>query len=381
MKCNTYIPFGAPDFSNREIEAVTRVIKSGWVGMGPETIAFEHELEEYCNANNVVTVNSCTSALHLSLIVNNIKPMDEVICPSFTWCSTANVIEYIKSKVVFCDIDPGTYCADVDSIINKITPKTKAIIIVHMGGLSADINKIRSEIPESCIIIEDAAHAINSKYDNGKPVGSSENLSCFSFYANKNLSTADGGAIALSDPIKAERLRSLRLHGLSSDAWDRFTNLNKFTTNMTELGYKMNYTDLQAAIGRIQLDRQKEFHKKRLEIATYYYDRLRKIDYDIHVQKNILHEHHGRHLFLIEIPLENININRDELIFSMRKDNVGATIHYKPVHLMPYYQQKFQPTLPITEYIANRIITLPISAHMTINDAEIVMNSLEKHLR
>lgn len=373
-----FLPFGRPDFSDAEIAAVTRVLKSGWIGMGPETIAFEHELETYCNAKTVVTVNSCTSALHLSLLVHGIKPGDEVICPSFTWCSTANAAEYLGAKVIFCDINPETYCIDTKTIRENMTAKTKAVIPVHMAGLTAEIDTIRADLPESCAIIEDAAHALGACYDSGKPVGSSGNLTCFSFYANKNLSTAEGGAIALSDPKIAERLRSLRLHGLSSDAWDRFTTLNKFTPEMMELGYKMNYTDLQAAIGRVQLARQGEFQKRRLEVAEYYSSRLKKIDLDIRTQRNVLHPYHSRHLYLIELPLENIDKARDEIIFGMRKENIGASIHYKPVHQMPYYAQKAHQSLPVTERIAERIMTLPISAHMTVDDARDVMDSFER---
>jgi perosamine synthetase len=376
-KPNTFIPFGVPDFSEKEIEAVSHVIKSGWIGMGPETIKFEHELEKYCNAENIVTVNSCTSALHLSLIVNNIKPEDEVICPSFTWCSTANVAKYIGAKVIFCDVNPHTYCADVNTIMDCVTSKTKAVIPVHMGGLTSDIERIQSELPSSCKIIEDAAHALGSSYDNGNIVGSSDNLTCFSFYANKNLSTADGGAIAVSDSKMADRLRSLRLHGLSTDAWERFTNPNKFVSDMIELGYKMNYTDLQAALGRVQLSRQSEFQKKRFKIASYYSYKLSKMNSDIKIQKNILSPYHSRHLYLIELPLERLTKSRNKIITDMRGENVGASIHYKPIHQMPYYMQFSQRSLPTTEYIADRIMTLPISAHMTMDDARDVMRVFE----
>lgn len=247
-----------------------------------------------------------------------------------------------------------------------------------MGGLTADIHKIQSEIPESCKIIEDAAHAIGSSYNTGELVGSSENLTCFSFYANKNLSTADGGAIAVSDSKIAERLRSLRLHGLSSDAWNRFTNPNKFVTEMMELGYKMNYTDLQAAIGRVQLVRQSEFQKRRLEIASYYSYRLQQLNKNIRIQKNILDSSHSRHLYLVELPLETLTKSRDEIIIDMRKENIGTSIHYKPVHQMQYYTQFIKQLLPITEYIADRIITLPIGAHMTMNDAKNVIDVFEQ---
>ncbi|MFM9912014.1 MAG: DegT/DnrJ/EryC1/StrS family aminotransferase, partial [Methylophilaceae bacterium] len=218
-----YLPFGKPNFSQVEIDAVTKVVRSGWIGMGPETIAFEKELEAFVEAPYVVTVNSCTSALFLSLLVSGVGPDDEVICPSLTWCSTANVALYLGARIVFCDVDIDTLCVTVDSILEKITPRTKAVMVVHMGGLAVDVAALRKKIPAHIEIIEDAAHAIGAKYPNGKPVGSSGNLTCFSFYANKNLSTGEGGAVALHDEGKAERLRSLRQHGLSSDAWKRFS--------------------------------------------------------------------------------------------------------------------------------------------------------------
>ncbi len=188
-----YLPFGKPDFSRREVDAISKVLHSGWIGMGEETLAFERELAVFLNVPRVVSVNSCTSALFLSLLAHDIGPGDEVICPSLTWCSTANAALYLGAKPVFCDIDADTLCITAETVRDKLSSSTRAVIPVHFGGLCADIKGIRAEIPPHVVIIEDAAHAFGARFEEGQPVGSSANLTCFSFYANKNLSTGEGG--------------------------------------------------------------------------------------------------------------------------------------------------------------------------------------------
>ena len=228
MSLKHYLPFGKPNFSDEEIAAVTRVLRSGWIGMGPETLAFEEELAEYLGAPYVVTVNSCTAASFLALLVLGVGPGDEVICPSLTWCSTANVALYLGAVPVFCDVDPHTLCISPDAIQEKLTARTKAVIVVHYGGLATEVKELQQVIPSSVVLVEDAAHALGARFSDGRPVGSSGNLTCFSFYANKNLSTAEGGAIALFDEAMVERLRSLRQHGMPADAWARFYSLKEF---------------------------------------------------------------------------------------------------------------------------------------------------------
>jgi len=377
-----FLPFGKPNFSDEEIVAVARVLNSGWVGMGQETIAFEKELAEYLNAPYVVTVNSCTSALFLSLLLHGIGKGDEVICPSLTWCSTANVALYLGAKPVLCDIDPDSLCLTPKLILEKLTSKTKAVIVVHMGGFSVEIDKLRSILPKHVAIIEDAAHALGAKYRDGSPVGSSGNLTCFSFYANKNLSTGEGGAIALFDEAMAQRLRRLRQHGLSSNAWERFSDPNaKTSRGLHELGYKMNYTDLQASIGRIQLKRQDEFYPIRLNIAAHYCKRLSKIMPNLRFQHAVLDSCHARHLFVVQLPIEEMGITRNELLPLLRKVNVGACVHYFPLHQMPLFSEEEELPLPSTDFVAERMITLPISVSMNLDDAEYVVVQLEKIIK
>jgi dTDP-4-amino-4,6-dideoxygalactose transaminase len=370
-----YLPFGKPNFSDEEIAAVTRVLRSGWVGMGSETIAFEKELAEYLGAPHVVTVNSCTSALFLSLLVHGVGPGDEVICPSLTWCSTANAALYLGAKPVFCDIDEATLCSTVEQILAKVTPKTKAVMVVHFGGLAVDIQALRKALPQGMVIVEDAAHALGARFANGRRVGSSGNPTCFSFYANKNLSTGEGGAIALFDLDKAERLQSLRQHALPLDAWRRFTNAKTLLLSkpLHELGYKMNYTDLQASMGRVQLARQNEFEATRLDIARCYVDLLKALSPPGRFQAYCTHSYHARHLFVIQLPLESLTLSRNEIVLALRAADIGASIHYAPLHLMPLYgDAKTRPSLPVTERVADCIMTLPISASMTVEDAEYV---------
>lgn len=368
-----FLPFGRPNFSDEEIEAVTRVMRSGWVGMGDEVIAFERELAGFLSSPRVVTVNSCTSGLFLSLLVLGIAPGDEVICPSLTWCSTANAALYLGAHPVFCDVEPDTMCVSARTIRPHLTDRTKAVVVVHYGGLAVDVKALREELPAGIHIIEDAAHALGAIYPDGSPVGSSGNLTCFSFYANKNLSTAEGGAISLSDPTIADRLSSLRQHGLSTDAWQRYIKSNIVASYpQHELGYKMNYTDLQAAIGRVQLKRQKEFREIRLRIAQHYIDALSSVP-GVGFQAGIIDAGHARHLFIATLPIERMSASRDEFISGMRQRNIGATLHYTPLHLLPLYANYVKMGLPTTEYLSKRIVTLPIGTAMTESDAEYVV--------
>lgn len=371
-----YLPFGKPNFSEEEIDAVARVLRSGWIGMGPETIRFETELAQYLDIPHVVTVNSCTSALFLSLLVLGVKEGDEVICPSLTWCSTANAALYLRAKPVFCDIDPASLCASVDDVVARVTPRTKAVVTVHFGGYPMDVAALRERLPDNVAIVEDAAHALGARFTNGKRVGSSGNLTCFSFYANKNLSTGEGGAIALKNPGLAERLQSLRQHALPLDAWKRYSEpkTKLLSGHLTELGYKMNFTDLNAAIGRVQLRRQQQFHEIRREIARCYEQRLA---HRVKFQQKCTDKDHARHLIAIQLPAEDMHLDRDDVFFALRQKNIGASIHYLPLHLMPLYRDRESPArFPQTESVTKRILTLPISASMTRDDANYVAENL-----
>lgn len=379
-----FLPFGKPSFGPEEEEAIVRVLRKGWIGMGPETIAFEEEIARYIAVPHAVTVNSCTSALFLSLLVHGVGAGDEVIVPSMTWCSTANAAMFLGARPVICDVDPETMCATWEDVAARITPKTKAVIVVHYGGLAAETRRIRRNLPSHIALIEDAAHAFGTLHTDGTLVGMDGNLTCYSFYANKNLSTGEGGAVVLRDDVLADRLKSLRLHALQSDAWKRFTNKQVFDMGLTELGYKMNYTDMQACIGRVQLRRQPELNERRATIVQKYLRELPAAIPDIRFQAGLGTVGHVAHLFVVKLPIERLDVTRDELLLLMRERNVGAAIHYAPLHKMPLYNQAApQARLPKVESIADRILTLPISASMTTADADDVIAALadifEKH--
>ncbi len=372
-----YLSFGKPDFSEEEIAAVTRVMRSGWVGMGSETLAFEKELSAYIGAPEVVTVNSCTSALFLALLVEDIGPGDEVIVPSLTWCATANAALYLGATPVFCDVDPHSMCVTPQSIVAQLTARTKAVVVVHYGGYAVDVEALRRALPEDVAIVEDAAHALGARYPDGSRVGASGNTVCFSFYANKNLSTADGGAIALSDQVKAERLRRLRMSGMDSNAWSRYTNPSTtFVAGLAELGYKMNYTDLQAAIGRVQLRRLDAMADIRQQIVVRYCNRTEALGWGVDFQRAVRDDCHARHLLVGIFDLARTGITRNDLLLALRARNIGASIHYQPLHTMPLYSDSVRGELSVTEWLAERILTLPIGALMTYDDVDYVTSQL-----
>jgi dTDP-4-amino-4,6-dideoxygalactose transaminase len=376
-----FLAFGRPNFSEEEIEAVARVMRSGWIGMGAETIAFERELAASTGAPYVVTVSSCTAALHLSLVVLGVGSGDEVVCPSLTWCSTANAALYVGATPVLCDVDSETLSVTPETVLSCVTPRTRAVMVVHMGGLAVDVNSLRKALPARVAIVEDAAHALGARYPDGSAVGSSGNLTCFSFYANKNLSTAEGGAIAVADTEHAERLRSLRQHGLSSDAWKRYIEPNKaIVPGVESLGYKANYTDLQACIGRVQLRRQPEFHRIRLDVARRYRDRLSEGRVKVTFQTGAFDEWHARHLLIVRLPTDCLSQSRNEILLALRERNIGASIHYLPLHKMPLYAP-FARALPVTDRLADQIMTLPIGAAMTSLDVDYVTDHLQEILR
>jgi len=377
-----YLPFGKPSFSEAEIEAVTRVLRSGWIGQGLECKAFEKELASFTDAQYVIGVNSCTSALFLSLKALDIGLGDEVIVPSMTWCSTANAVLYAGATPVFCDVDLETMLATPAFIAQALTPKTRAVIVVHYGGLAADIQTIKTSLPQQVAVIEDAAHALGALYPDGSKVGSSGNLTCFSFYANKNLAIGDGGAIAVQDADLADKLRLLSHQGLSADAWKRFAHpMAALTPAIESLGYKMNLIDLLACIGRVQLARQGEFHDIRQGIAEHYQHALSALNVGILMQSGITDAAHAKHLFVVRLPIKQMDVSRNEFLLELRSRNIGASIHYTPLHVMPFYQQYALCPLGNTERLMHEIMTLPIGASVTIEDARYVVEQITDLLK
>ncbi len=272
------IPFTIPYITEDDIDAVSNILRSNWLTMGNKTIEFEEAFAEYIGAKYAVALNSCTSALFLSLKALGIND-GEVILPSFTFTATANVIVHVNAKPVFVDIDEESYNIDAEKIEEKINDKTRAIIIVHYAGLSANINKIIKIAKKYNLkVIEDAAHASGSKYANNKRIGSLGNLTCFSFYATKPMTTGEGGMITLNNRKITERLKIARLHGISKDAWKRYIEKDKWYYEVIEAGHKFNTTDINSALGLSQLKRLDWMNERRREIAMYYNQHLKRDD-------------------------------------------------------------------------------------------------------
>ena len=378
------VVFGLPCFDETEEEAVLAVLRSRWIGQGPLTERFERELGDYLGAAEVVSVSSCTAALHLSLVALGIGPGDEVITTPFTFVATVNAIEHAGATPVLVDIDPATLNLTPDAAAAAITPRTRAIMPVHFGGRPLDVAGFQRLVDRHDLwLIEDAAHAVGAVAA-GHRVGGSRHprtLTCFSFYPNKNLATAEGGAISGPAGPIIDRLRRLRLHGLSSDAWDRFRSTNFRLALATDAGFKCNMTDLQAAIALPQLDKLEGFLAIREHLAAGY-DRLvaaipgvRSVDRGM----SGLNERHALHLYQVTLddPAE-----RNRIVANLQAQRIGVAVHYIGVNLHPYYRRRFEGTaLPVSDWASRQILSLPLHPGMRILDVERVVAELARAIQ
>ena len=370
-----FLPYYQPLIEEDEIKEVVDTLKSGWLTMGPKTIEFEKLIAEYTGAKHAIAVNSCTAALHLSLIVLGIGKGDEVITTLFTFASTGNVIVHTGAKPVFVDIERETYNIDPEKIKEAITPKTKAIIPVHYAGQPCDMKAIM-EIAEdySLFVVEDAAHAIGAEYE-GRRIGTFGTTTCFSFYATKNMTTGEGGAITTNDDKLGDKLRILRLHGISKDAWKRYSEKGNWYYEIENCGWKYNMTDMQAALGIHQIKKLDTFIEIRRRYAQIYNEELRKIGGLItpYEKPNVKHVYH-----LYPILLENYN--RDEFIEKMQEKSIGCSVHFIPLHLHPFYKNIFgfkKGDFTNAEWIYEREVSLPLYPKMKEEDIHGVVNTVK----
>jgi len=380
-----FLPFALPLIGDEEINEVVDTLNSGWVTTGPKVKNFESQFSNYVSAKYSLAVNSCTAGLHVALRALNIKAGDEVILPTFTFCATANVVVHLGAKPVLVDVE-NDFNISVNKIIPALTPKTKAIMPVHYGGQSCDLKDIYQLAHEKNLaVVEDAAHAIGSTYQNEK-VGSDtvfdkrgntqiKRAVVFSFYATKNLTTGEGGMVCTNDVELGNRMRILSLHGMSKDAWKRYTSTGSWYYEVVEAGYKYNMTDIQAALGIHQLKRLDDFIKIRQKYADMYeagFSDLPEIITPIrHSDRN-----HVYHLYPIQLNLDRLGINRAAFIEKLREYNIGSSVHFIPVHFHPFYQQTYgykRGDLPNSENIYDRIISLPLYPKMTEKDVQYVI--------
>ena len=361
------IPFHKTHTTDEEINAATEAMRSGWLTMGPKTVAFEKEFKTYIGTEEAVSVNSATAALHLALKAIRLQRDDEVIVPTNTFVATAEVVTYFDAIPVLCDIEEETHNIDVSKIEALITPKTKAIIPVHFAGQPCDMDEIYAIAKKYDLkIIEDAAHAIPSSYK-GVKIGNlaGSDVTCFSFYATKTLSTGEGGMATTNSAEYAKNMRINRLHGISRDAWDRYTTKGAWYYEIVDNGCKYNTTDINAAIGMVQLKKQDELRQKRAEIAQKYTNAFSK-----HLKIVTPFVKSDRetswHLYVIKIS------NRDSVIEELKERGVGCSVHFIPIHKHPYYKERYNydnAAYPVANKVFEESLSLPIYPDMS--DAEI----------
>lgn len=373
-----FLVFGKPQIGEEEIAEVVATLRSGWIGMGPRTLEFERAFAEYVGAKHAIAVNSCTAALHLALIAAGVGPGDEVITTPMTFAATANVIVHTGATPVFADVDRRTQNIDPPRVAERITPRTKAILPVHMLGRPAEMDPLLAlAAAHDLAVIEDAAHAAEAIY-RGRRVGTLGHFTAFSFYATKNITTGEGGMLVTGDDAAAERLRVLRLHGISKDAWKRYSAEGFSPYETIEPGFKYNMLDLTAALGLHQLRRVEENLTIRERYVALYNEAFAELPGVIVPALEPLGpgDRHAQHLYPLLLDLDRLALDRAGFIDALQERRIGTGIHFTAVHLHQYYRERFgyrRGDFPEAEYISDRTVSLPLSPAMTERDVEDVI--------
>jgi dTDP-4-amino-4,6-dideoxygalactose transaminase len=377
-----YLVFGSPCIGEEEISEVCQSMRSGWVGTGPKVQKFEEMFKNFKNCRYAIAVSSCTAALHLSLLVLEVKPGHEVITSPLTFASTANSIVHVGARPVFADVKLETMNIDPVAVEKRINKKTKAIIPVHLSGRPCEMDALMELANRFRLrVIEDAAHAIESNYK-GKPIGTMGDLGCFSFYVTKNITTVEGGMVVTDRDELATRIKSLALHGLTQDAWQRFADEGFKHYQVVSAGFKYNMTDIQASIGIHQLEKIEAKAKRRKEIWEIYNQSFGELPL-ILPSPTPPDQRHAYHLYTPLLDLERVRCKRDEFLQALHKENIGAGIHYISLHLQPFYQKTYgyrKGEFPNAEFISDRTFSLPFSAKLTDQDVEDVIKAVKKIL-
>lgn len=382
-----FLPFHVPAIGDEEISAVVEVLKSGWLTTGSKVKDFERQFSRLVGARYAVAVNSATAALHLALAAVGVQEGDEVIVPTMTFAATAEVVLYLKAKPVLVDSTPDTLNIDPDAVAKAITRRTKAIIPVHFAGQPCDMKPIlRTARTHGLKVIEDAAHALPAA-DGDQRVGSIGDITCFSFYATKTITTGEGGMATTENSEWAEKMRMLSLHGISHDAWNRYSSEGSWYYEVTNVGYKYNLTDIAASLGLEQLKKCRRFAAARRRIADAYSAAFADLA-EIRTPFSDPKKEHAWHLYVIQLELDRLTINRREFIEALREKNIGSSVHFIPLHLHPFYRQTFgyRPAdFPKAADAYQRIVSLPIYPNMTDADVddviEAVRSIVQRHRR
>ncbi len=381
-----FLPFALPDIGDEEIAEVVDTLKSGWVTTGPKAKRFEDDFVAFLGAPGLhaLAVNSATAGLHLALEALGIGPGDEVITTTHTFTATAEVVRYLGADVVLVDIDPATLCIDVDKVEAAITPRTRAVMPVHYGGLAADMPRLLALAKRRGLaVIEDAAHALPTTCG-GKLIGTLESdATVFSFYANKTITTGEGGMVVTRNSELARRMKTMRLHGMSRDAFDRFTaTVPSWYYEIVAPGFKYNLTDIAAALGIHQLRRANAFQRRRAEIAAWYGQALSGLPLQLPPDASA-GDQHAWHLYVVRLA-DAAPIARDAFIESLFAAGIGCSVHYIPLHLQPYWRERYALTpdqFPHSQHAFERCVSLPIYPRMTEADVDRVAQAARAALR
>jgi perosamine synthetase len=375
-----WVPFHRPEITEDEIQSVVATLRSGWLTTGAKVKRFEEQFAGYLGCRHAVAVNSGTAALHLALDAVGIKEGDEVIVPTMTFAATAEVVFYLKAKPVLVDCRPDTLNIDPEQIENAITSKTRAIIPVHFGGQPCDMDRILEIARQYKVkIIEDAAHALPASYRD-KKVGAIGDITCFSFYATKTITTGEGGMATTENSEWAERMRMMSLHGISHDAWKRYTKEGSWYYEILHPGFKYNLTDIAAAIGIEQLKKCYEFRKAREKIAKIYDTNFADLE-EVQTPVRRSDLEHAWHLYVIQLNLDRLRITRNQFIEALREKQISTSVHFIPLHLHPYYRDNFgyhPADFPNASSAFERIVSLPIYPRMPEADVESVIGAVSK---
>lgn len=374
----TFLPFALPDLDDTELQQIKEALDSGWITTGPKTHQFEAEFAAAVGAKHAIAVNSCTAAMHLTLEAIGLGRGDEVITTPYTFAATAEVIRYFDARPVLVDIDSRCLNMDPSLLAVAITPRTRAIIPVHVAGQPADLDEIHAVAQRHGLpVIEDAAHAFPTRYK-GRMIGSLSEFTCFSFYATKTLTTGEGGMICTENDAWAERCRIMALHGISKDAWKRYTAESSWYYEIVAPGYKYNMTDIAAAMGLAQLRKAHRMWQRRRDIAARFNQAFAGLP-----QLQIPHDRadcqHAWHLYMLRLNLEELRIGRAEFIEELKRRHIGVSVHFIPLHIHPYYRESYGYRLedfPIAYREYQREISLPIYSKMSDADVEDVIDAV-----
>ena len=374
------LPFYVPDIQPIDIDEVVDTLYSGWITTGRKVKLFEEKFADYVHARHAIAVNSCTGGLHVALAAADVGSGDEVIVPSMTFCATANVVVYVNAVPVIVDVEPDTLNIDPRAIEDAVTPRTKAIIPVHLYGHPVDMGQITPLAAAHRLnVIEDAAHAIAAEWQGGR-IGSLSQATVFSFYATKNLTTAEGGMITTNDDAYAAQMRIWVLHGMTRDAWKRYTSEGSWYYEVVAPGFKYNMMDIQAALGLHQLDRIEAITRRREHLAARYTEGFASVP-EIILPAHRSGVRHAWHLYPIRLRLEMLNIGRDSFITALKAEGVSTSVHFIPLHRHPYYRDRFgldPADFPIAEAAYQQLISLPLYTRMTEQDVDYVVEMVQR---